>query len=365
MSLLSICGVAIAVGASIALLSIHSAAEKETRRVQRDIGFNLRIISKESSVESLFLNGYASETMSEQVLDKLANHKTIAYNHLVGMLQEPIELRGGTALLTGLSPTRFPPGNKRPPMSPTIKPGTAHLGRMIADRLEVARGESLSIEGQEFEVARVAPESGTSDDLRVWVHLHDAQAILNKPNQINEVRAIDCLCLAADQEPQALLRRVIEKVAPEAQVAMLTQIASARAQQRQLLERIVAYSIPAVAIASSLLVGVLALINARQRRQELGVLRAIGYGSGAIAGLMLAKAVVIGLAGGAAGCLLGAIVAGQYVPEVATITGHKFQLNSVWLAAALIIAPVMACVASLAAATWAVSQSPVDLLRDS
>ncbi|MGI9457779.1 MAG: ABC transporter permease [Aeoliella sp.] len=363
-ALLAMSGVALAVAACIALLAVHTAANRETRRLQRDIGFNLRIIPREASVESFLLDGYAKETMPEEIVERLSKHKTVAYNHLVAMLQEPIEIAGGPVVLTGLSPTYFPPGKKKPPMSPTIEPGTAHVGHLIGKRLGAKKGDTIDIREQSFTVARVAPEAGTSDDLRVWVHLSDAQKLLDKPDQVNEIRAIDCLCLAADESPQELLRKEIAKVAPEAQVAMLTQIASARAKQRQMMERLVATALPALVVSAALLVGILAFVNIRQRKQEIGILRAVGYQSGSIAALVLGKALLIGLIGAAVGCLAGAIAAWSYVPQVAMLTGAKFQLESDWFVTAMLVAPLVACVASLMAASLAVIQHPADVLRE-
>ena len=363
-SLVALTGTTLAVAACIAIVAMHGAAERETRRVQRDIGFNLRIIPAAASIESFLLNGYAEETMPEEIVVRLSKHKTVAYNHLVAVLQEPIDLAGGAVVLTGLSPTYFPPGQKRPPMSPTIKPGTAHLGHLIGQRLGVEKGDSIEVRDQSFEVTRVAPEAGTSDDVRVWVNLADAQRLLDKPAQVNEIRAIDCLCLSADESPQELLRAEVAKVAPEAQVAMLTQIASARAEQRQMMERLVRGAVPALVVAAALLVGILAFINILQRRQEIGVLRAVGYQSKSIAALVLAKALIVGVAGGLIGWALGAAVAHNYVPQIARLTGHKFSLDPSWFVAALLITPLAICTASLVAASLAALQHPADTLRE-
>lgn len=363
-TLLAICGVALAVFACIVLVAIHSAANKETRRLQRDIGFNLRIIPREESVESFLLNGYAKRTMPEEIVQRLAARDSVSYNHLVAMLQEPIELRGGQALLTGLSPTYFPPGRKKPLMSPAIETGTCHLGHLLAKRLELAKGGSMDIHGRSFKVLRVAPEAGTTDDLRVWMHLSDAQTLLDKPGQVNEIRAIDCLCLVGDDTPQEILRREISKIAPEAQVAMLTQIATARAKQRNMMEQLVKTVIPALVVTAALLVGILAIVNVRQRRQELGILRSIGYQAGAIATLVLGKSLLIGLLGSAVGCLTGMMMAYNFVPQIAIATGAKFNLDPEWIVFAMLVAPLVASISSMVAATLAVVQHPADVLRE-
>jgi putative ABC transport system permease protein len=359
----SAAGIALAVAACIAMLSMHTSVEDETRRVQRDIGFNLRIIPRETDLEGFLLRGYAEETMPEEIVKRLAAHKTVAYNHLVATLEQPIDLNGKPIILTGLSPTMFPPGAQKPPLRATIEPGTTELGHHIAKRLEVTKGDTLNVLGQSFTVARVAPEAGNRDDMRVWVNLQDAQHVLDKEGRINEIQAIDCLCLTADRSPQEILRREIAEIAPEAQVAMLTGIATARARQRQLMEKLSQTAAPALAAAAALLVGVLAYINIRQRRKELGILRALGRSSATIATLVLGKAALAGLAGAAAGSLLGAAFALTYVPQVSAITGAKFQLEPHWYLAALMLAPIVAALAALIPATLAATQQPAEVLR--
>jgi ABC-type antimicrobial peptide transport system permease subunit len=61
----------------------------------------------------------------------------------------------------------------------------------------------------------------------------------------------------------------------------------------------VGFGLAAVGIGNSLLSGVL------ERRQEIGVLKAVGWRTGAVMGLFLAEGALLGLAGGLAGTALG------------------------------------------------------------
>ena len=362
--LLGALGVALAVAACQCISALHGAAQRETRRVQRDIGFNMRIIPREADPERFLIQGYSTETMPEEIIQRLAQHKTVAYNHLVATLQGEINLDGKPALLTGLSPTMFPSGKKKPPMSPTIKEGTAHLGHRLAERLGLKKGETLLLAELPFEVVRVAPQTGSLEDLRVWVQLGDAQKILGKAGQINEIQAIDCLCLAPDENPGELLRAEVSKVAPEAQVALLSKIATARARQRRMMDSLAQTAVPAIIVAAAVWVAVFAWINVRQRKFEIGVLRALGHPASTIASLILGKAFLLGLAGGAIGCLLGSWYVTSRVAEIFPVTGGKFQFETNAMLFTLVAAPVIACVASCLAASLALVQDPAVVLRE-
>ena len=82
-----------------------------------------------------------------------------------------------------------------------------------------------------------------------FVALADAQRLLGLEERINEIRAIDCLCLTADENPAEILRRELSRVLPEAKVVHLGALADARARQRRMSERTAAFTAAAVVAA--------------------------------------------------------------------------------------------------------------------
>lgn len=356
--------VALAVATCLVIAALHAAAVQETTRVQRDLGFNLRIIPAAADADTFLLQGYAEETMPAEIVNRLAERKTLAYNHLVATLHGKIDLGGKPALLTGLSPTLFPPGSKKPPMSPTIDDGTAHLGSKIAERMGVEKGDRFDLAGQALEIARVAPEAGTQDDLRVWVSLETAQQVLNKPGQINEIQAIDCLCLSPEDNPRELLQQEIGSVAPEAQVVMLEKLATARALQRQMATNLARVAIPTVVVAGAAGLALLSWLNVRGRIAEIGLLRVLGHSSATIAGLVFSKAALTGLLGAVLGIALSYATTGDSIADLFPVTGGKYQFDARLAWQAIVLAPLIACAAAAIAASLAVTQDPAVVLRD-
>lgn len=363
-TLLGVAWVAVAVAAWVVVTHLNSAAYRETKRVQRDIGFNLRIVPKAGSLDELLLAGYTQATMPESVADRLAEQKTVVYNHLVATLHGQVDADGGPLLVTGLSPTKFPPGKKKPPMSPAIKPGNAHLGSLAAERLTVAEGGALELGGGSYRVERVAPATGGPDDLRVWLALSDAQELLGKPGQINEVQAIDCLCLDPSEDPAAKVSAAVTEVAPETQVVMRQQIATARARQRQMLQRLAGTAGPVVLLAGAAGLAVLAWLNVRRRAVEIGVLRVLGRSSATVAGLVLGRAALVGLIGALLGAAIGVEVAESWAPSLFPQTGAKATVDQESVRNTLLAAPLLAVAAAAVAASLAVVQSPAVVLRD-
>lgn len=360
-------GVAVVMSATAIFVAFHAmteAQERETRRVTRDLGFNLRIIPKSTDMDQFYATGFSQQTMPEAAVHRLVGHGNISYNHLVAMLQRPLMLSGKEVLLTGISPEYAPPGQRKKPMSYSIEPGRAHIGYRLAQRLQLVEGDSLELEGKPFQVERVLSEIGTVDDIRVFANLADVQNVLNLTDQINEIKAIDCLCLTAEENPLAILREELEAALPEAKVIMLKAMAETRARQRQSAEKYFAFLTPVILIGCALCIGALAMMNVSDRRQEIGLFRALGHSSSRILMLFLGKALLIGSLGAILGFTVGSGLAVSLGPQVFPITASAIRCPWPLLAMSLIAAPVFTMIASFPPAASAATQDPAVVLRD-
>ena len=64
-AVLAVIGVSMAVAVCVALSILSEASGRETRRIQRDIGFNLRIIPRETDMAQFYTSGYSQHTFAE------------------------------------------------------------------------------------------------------------------------------------------------------------------------------------------------------------------------------------------------------------------------------------------------------------
>jgi ABC-type lipoprotein release transport system permease subunit len=363
---LSLVAVVATVALFVAFLSSATAAKRETVRVTRDLGFNLRIIPKQTDMDRFWMTGYSEQTMPEDTLERFARYDRVflSYNHLVATLQQRYSLAGKDVILTGLAPAITAPEQRHRPMGYAIKPGTLILGYQVAQRLGLKAGAELELKGRAFKIAQCLVESGADEDVRVYGALADVQQVLGLPARINEIKAIDCLCLTADQDPLKILRAELEKALPEAKVLQMRTLADSRAKQRQTADRYFGFMSPLLVLVCAAWVGVLAWLNVRERQAEIGILRALGQGSGRIAGLFLGRALVVGLAGAVAGWTLGTCLALRFGPEVFKVTAKLIVAEPALLLASLVAAPGLAALASFIPAMLAVTMDPADTLRE-
>lgn len=352
-----------AVALLVAVRLTTEAAERETRRVMRDLGFNLRIIPAKTDTAYLWSKGHPDQTMPEEYVKTLASQKGVfvTFNHLTATLRQRYPIAQGEVILEGVSPSISDEGKK--PMGFSIPKGQLYLGHSAAQLLKTRRGDAVQLGGKSFAVERILSESGTDDDIRIYGHLADIQAILNLPGRINEIQAIDCLCLTSDQDPLAQLRATLAKLLPETQVLHVRAMADARARQRQMTEKFTAFAVPLVLAITALWVGTLAVLNVRQRRPEIGLWRALGHGSSRLAGLFIGKAVVLGTAAGLAGAAIGTGLALAFGPAIFHVTANAIAWNPRLLVWAALLTPAFAAFAAFVPAMIALNQDPIETLR--
>src|SRR5690606_9106862 len=100
--------------------------------------------------------------------------------------------------------------------------------------------------------------------------------------------------------------------------------------------------------------------NVRQRAEEIGILRAIGWQSWQIMGLFLGKAVILGLMGAVLGYVVGFAVTVAW-------NGGSLDQNQLFdrqlLLLALILAPLLSALASWIPALTAARNDPAVILQ--
>jgi len=346
----------------VAFHSTGAAAQRETSRLMRDLGYNLRILPKDAALASYWAQGFADGSIPEDAVQRFTTADELSYNHLLALLVGRVDFRGASLLLTGLTAEVAPETKKKGSMIFEVEPGTIHFGFTAA--MGAKTGEEITLKGKSFIIAAVLSESGTIDDSRAWVHLSDAQALLDMPGVVNEIQALECYCKDVGVDNLARLREELKGIVPEGQVLRMDAMAETREKQRRLSEEYFELVLPWVLGACAAVVALLSTINVRERRAEIGILRALGHGSPMIASLFLFKAVAVGLTAAIAGFALGSWLALTYGPAVFPETAGKIAVEWQLLTYAAIALPLFAAFSALPSTLFAVSQDPADSLRE-
>jgi ABC-type lipoprotein release transport system permease subunit len=367
-SLLALLAVVIAVALFVAFVTTGRAYRRETRRVMRDMGQNLRIIPKKTTMDEFWSHGFSQHTMPEEYVRRFASLKGYSYTHLTATLQKKVQWKDRTIILTGILPEVLPLDKRfQKPMTFSVKPGDVYIGHQVAQIFDIKKADKIDLFGKSFNVKRVLLASGSNDDIRIYGHLHDIQGVLNLEGKINEIKALECLCLIEQRnDARSMLeiaREQLAEVLPEGKVILLQGIAEIRQKQRAAMEGYLAFIMLFVVIACGAWIAALMTINVRDRQREIGIMRALGYGSGKITALFLGKAVMIGLFAAGIGFLAGTALALNFGPDIFKVTAKAMKAEYGLLSWSLVVAPLFACVCSFIPAMVAVTYDPAVTLR--
>ena len=362
--LLSLLAIITAVALFISFFTAGQASKRETVKLMLNMGFNLRIIPRQTDMDKFWLTGFSDYTMPENYIQILADTKNISYNHITAMLHQKVSWRDRDMILTGLS-SEVIRSDKQNPMAFVIKPGSVYVGFEIAKDTGIKKGDAIDIFGKTFNVEKTLAESGSDDDIRIYGNLGEIQSILNMSGKVNEIKALECLCLIKPgEDPVTALRSQVEKLIPEAKVILIKSLADTRQKQRAMADRYFSFILPVVLVVCAAWIFALAMINVRDRKQEIGIMRAIGYGSIRIASLFLGKAILVGLIGAALGYAVGTGLAEWFGPGIFKVTAKAIKPSYVLLLWSIIAAPAFAAISSFIPTMVAITQDPADTLKE-
>ena len=362
---LTLLAISLAVAFFISFFTANEASKRENIRLTRDMGFNLRIIPEKTDMNNFWTTGYSNYTIPEEYVDRFWDFKDFSFAHLTATLHRMITWHGKEVLLTGIAPEIEPSGKKKTPMIFTIEPGTVYIGYELAKNMNLKQGDRIEILGRNLTVAKTLSETGSTDDIRIYGTLPEMQELLGMEGSVNEIMALNCLCLSPDgNESLVMIREQLAQVLPGAKVIMNTTIASAREQQRYMLEKYFAFITIFVIILIGMWIGILVMINVRDRMAEIGILNAIGHGWVKIAGLFLWKVFITGLLSAFIGFVLGTLLAVRFGSDIFEVTSDLIKPIYGLLGWSLLLAPLFSSLIALIPVMMGVSKDPNAILRN-
>jgi putative ABC transport system permease protein len=242
----------------------------------------------------------------------------------------------------------------------------AVVGADVAERFEVVPGNTLTIEGESYRVVAILErDSGIS-------LLNPNNAVVLPPDQVGDEDDRDAyaqVLVTADTGLQANESAIAirEELNRREQRVEIFELASVNQNVDEFFGLLNAFLIGIGSI--SLVVAGVSILNVMlmstvERRQEIGVLRAIGVQRRQVIRMILAEAALLGLVGGLVGCLL-AVLAGMvlnsYALEDPLATFEMRNLGFLLLAFAFALGTSL--LSGLYPAWKAANERPVEALR--
>jgi putative ABC transport system permease protein len=323
--LLLVAGLAIGVATVVALTAITTALEADVATKLDEYGANILIVPRANDL-SLSYGGvtvasaaYDVGELTEgdlELIGTIENARNISV--VAPKLLGALPVAGRTVLVAGVrfeDELRLKQWWDLQGEEPDA-PDEALVGLRLAHALNLRPGQPIEIAGRPFRVAGILAENGSQDDDILFVDLGAAQEVMDRPGSVSlvEVAALCIECPVEDMVEQ------IGAVLPQARVTALRQAVTLRMETVGQLSRF-SLAVSAVVAAIGGLVVLTTMLGAvAERRQEIGLFRALGYRQRHVMRIILGEAALVSLAGGLLGWLLGMMTAVVLAPRLANVT---------------------------------------------
>jgi hypothetical protein len=349
--------------------------EDAVRKITKGLGFNVIILPEDQDLNEMHLEGSLNKQMPEEYAHRLAESKIVTINHLLPTIMKKLTWPE-TGLPIVLYGTRgeIPIQHRDPkkPLLDTVPKGTMIIGHHVSQKLGLKEGDETTLLGRKFSLGKVHGERGNIDDATVWINLTEAQELLGMQNLIHAIQALECHCAG---ERISQIRVEIAGILPGTQVLERGPPALARAEARDQArqsaedaskrrETFAAVLAPLIWVGAAVWIGFLMLGNVRERRAEIGILRAIGFRSSQILLLFLGKAFLFGILGTLLGFVVGALAGASLGERTAGWESLKNPEVPIHFVLALGLAVALSVFASWIPALSAARQDPALVLQE-
>lgn len=182
-------------------------------------------------------------------------------------------------------------------------PGNGQLmvGAEAATLLGVSQSQELTINGRSMRIAGILTPTGSQDDQLLFTTLTTAQRLLDKPNQVSMVE-VAALCNACPIDE--MVRQIAEKL-PTAKVMAIQQVVKGRMETLAQFRKF-SYGLSVVVVLIGGMVVLVTLMGSvKERTEEIGIFRAIGFRQQHIMRIIFIETGIISSLAGVSGYLVG------------------------------------------------------------
>ena len=316
---------ALGAGAAItsALLNLQIDAKRRLTTEFRALGANVIVAPRDANENS------GGGTLEQALLAELPTENSgkpvpaVAFLYVIGQVAKAGEIHHEAAVIAGTEGqgmTQVRPGRRTEYSAALEKdPAACEVGSKAAGPFNVHPGDSLHLRNQGREAtckvfAVVA--TGGAEDTQIFTNLSTAQALADLPGRISLVQ------LSVTGTPDSIQHFIstLSGRLPGADVHGIKQLAEAEGKLYNRISGLLSTTVVIVLLLTSLCVMAGMSNVAIERKNDVGLMKAIGGSVRRVTRLFLAEAILMGIVGGVIGSafgILGSIWLGKTVFGVA------------------------------------------------
>lgn len=360
-------GLLIGVGTVAGLISLVNAMSGDINKKLEKFGANILIVPRTENLTlsygGMSLGGVSFEMQEirQQELAKIETIKNAANVAAVGpLVLGAVDVHSHKVLLAGVD---FQAARILKPWwrihgALPDRNGVV-VGSETARVLNLNTGSIVEIKGRSLRVSGILQPTGSQDDQLIFSKLQTAQNLLGKTGRISmvEVAALCSNCPVGEMVQQ------IGAAMPGARVMAIQQVVKSRMQALAHFKKLSYAVCVVVLLVGSLVVLVTMMGSVRERTEEIGVFRALGFRKSHVVRIVLFEAGVIAVLAGVLGYLLALGVTKLGVRFFSESQLIAVPFDPGLAAGALILSVTLGLIASAYPALLAARLDPNDALR--
>ncbi len=362
-------GLAIGIGAAVAMTSVGDAMNREVMHALDEFGANILILP---ATEGLPLS-YGGLTVSavntggrELTMNDVDRIRTIKNKQNISTIAPKLlvqsEVKGTKVLVTGVDFRAERLIKKWWRVAAGMNPGDsgeALIGKDAAALLHIAPGDYIALGRGSLRVSGVLGNTGSQDDGLIFTDIKWLQRHFQKGNAVSliELSALCSGCPIEDMVAQ------LNSTLPGARAVAVKETVELKMQAMHYFHKFSLGISALLLIVAGMIIFFAMTASVKERVQEIGLFRAIGFRTGHIIQVLLTEAFIVSLLAGFAGYVIGVISPRFVAPYMMSAYNLTFVFDPALAVRALVSSVLVGLAASVYPAVRAGELDPVEALK--
>ncbi len=368
-TLLLVSGLAVGIGAAVAMTSVGDAMNKEVMHALDEFGANILVLPASEGLPLSYggLTVSAVNTGGRQLtMDDVARIRTIKNKENISTVAPKLlvqtEIQRTKVLLAGVDFMAEQRLKKWWRVAAGMSPqtgGEALIGREAAQRLALAPGDMIAVPGGTLRISGVLDNTGSQDDGLLFADIGWVQHHFRKGNAVSLIE-LSALCSGCPIEDMV---QQVNGVLPGAKAVAVKETVELKMQAMHYFHKFSLGISALLLIVAGMIIFFAMTASVKERVQEIGLFRAIGFRTGHIIQVLLIEAFLVSLLAGVAGYIIGIIGSRFVAPYLMGAYSLTFAFDPAMAVRALVSSVLVGLCASIYPAVRASRMDPVEALK--